>query len=359
MKDIVKLNESINKLFTPQVAFCSEFQNITINEIWVSEIDYNSEFYTKLVKDIEKRIIRIADLGNNKKLLYFKTFHQDLLEKYHNFLQTDYENLEVLKQSITRGYRLDSIEKPKWTSRDGNFAFYNSPDKLEYIMDIMATIFNIEAWDSLNVLVYCEHNSEIYELLEDEITDKVKELDVNKNKYYYIYEEGKEEVLNFEKYYAFAHLSYCFDIHKKTLKHILEYIDNTYQFIKKIENFEEDKFNLDDINELDPNNVKFEFKISKKEIAILFKNLNDFGIFHIDNKGFRYNYTQLKKYIDNANMYFSHNGELKPVKGITKEFAKIYGTEERVMHQDFEKKFLNGLIIKLTTRIEEIDSEEL
>lgn len=354
MKDIVKLNEAIKKLFTPDIVVYNDVNNITINGFWASEIDY--DFHTKLVREIEKRIIKIADLGNNKKLLYFKTFHQDLLEKYNNFLQNDYENLEVLKQSVTKTtFSSISIKQPKWTSRDGYLIEENTTDKLEFIMDKMATMFHIEGWDSLDILQ--DLDCDIHATLEEHIIEKEEELDDKTGNYIPVF--GKEKEINFEKHYAFAHLSYCFDIHKKTLKHIVEYIDNTYQFIKKIENFEEDKFNLDDINELDPNNLKLEFKISKKEIAILFKNLNDSGIFHIDNKGFRDDYTQLKKYIDNANMYFLHNGKIKPVKGITKEFAKIYGKEERIMHQDFEKKFLKGLIKGLTERIEKIDSEEL
>ncbi|SNR58697.1 hypothetical protein [Lutibacter flavus] len=353
MKDIVKLNEAINKLFTPHIVLYNDIHNITINGFWASEIDY--DFHTKLVREIEKRIIRIADLGNNKKLLYFKTFHQDLLEKYNDFLQNDYEDIEVLKQSITRTvFSSESLKQPKWTSRDGYLVDENTTDKLEFIMDKLATMFHIEGWDSLDVLQ--DLDCDIHATLEEHIIEKIEESGDKKDDYIQTY--GKEKEINFEKHYAFAHLSYCFDIHKKTLKHVVEYIDNTYQFIKKIENFEEDKLTLEEVFEGDPNNIKFEFKISKKEIAILFKNLNDFGIFHIDNKGFKHKHTQLKKYIDNANMYFPHNGEIKPVKGITKEFAKVYGEEERVMHQDIEKEFLKRLLDNLTERIKEIDSED-
>ena len=57
-------------------------------------------------------------------------------------------------------------------------------------------------------------------------------------------------------------------------------------------------------------------------------------------------------------MYFYHYKNLKPVKGINKEFAKVYGKEERIMHQDIEKKFLNDLIKKLENRVKEIESED-
>lgn len=57
-------------------------------------------------------------------------------------------------------------------------------------------------------------------------------------------------------------------------------------------------------------------------------------------------------------MYFPQNGEMKPVKGINKEFSKVYGNEERIMHQNMEKEFLKDLIEKSTERIEKIDSED-
>lgn len=343
MKNIVKLNSEIDKIFNPKIIYYENCNNILFNDFWVSEINY--DLYNKWSKRVKKKILKIADLSNLNRIVYLKTFHKDILKKYNTLVQINYQDIEVLyKKTETFVIKPHHIKEPKWTSRDGYREVDELNNKFEVILDKMANFFNIEDWDAFTALQDIEYDEFDIENL---ILEKSKQVG-----------RDDEHIIDFEKFYSFAHLSYCLDVHRNLLKDIAKFTDNIVKFISKIENNEDGNLNIDDINELDPNNIKLEFKMGKKEIAMLFKNLADFGFIHVDNQGIKTEYSQLKKYINNGNMYFTHNTKIKLVKGINQEFAKVYAFEERPMHINIEKKFLKRLIIKLDDRIKELEIEE-
>lgn len=336
MKDIVKLNSEIEKIYNPEIIFYENCNNILFNGYWVSEINYLD--YSDWLKRIKKKILKIADLGNSNKIVYLKTFHQDILEKYNSLVQTNYEDLQdLLNRTKTEFLLPDSIKKPKWTNRDGYRAKDDLNNKFEIIMDKMAAFFQIEDWDTFTASQDLEYGE--WEL-EDLITDKLQI-------------KNENSVNEFEKFYAYAHLSHCLDIHKQTLKAIVDYTDKVVQFIKKIENFEEDKLSLDIINDLDPNNLKLEFKINKMDVALFYRILHDVGIIYVDNKNQKHPYTNLKKYIDNSNMYYLENKKVDKVTKINKEFAKFLNDNRYEKH---EKALIDLLISKLKSRKEEIEA---
>jgi hypothetical protein len=345
MKNIIAINTEIEKICNPNIIFYEEYQNILVNGCWVTEID--EIIYTDTLKKIKKKITNLADLSNPNKLLYFKIFRQEILEIYKNLTSLNYDKLDVITSNLEYSNSFFySNEVPKLTSRE--FIINLIPIKnykFDDILDYTGILYNIDEWFTSEVRSGVDDDIDILEYLEEKLSPL-------------IIGNQKDEDLKFEKHYSYALLGDQLMFYRELIRLIAEHTEKIYLFINKIENKEESVLGLEDIYDNDPNNVKLEFKISKKEIAILFKNLYDFEIFHVDNKGFRDDYTQLKKYINNANMYFPRNGKLEPVKGITKEFSKVYGKEERIMHQGFEKKFLKSLVVKLTERIKEIDSEK-
>lgn len=338
MKKIIELNNEIEKLFNPEIQILNNYKNIMFQGNWVNDLFSEVDFFNNWEEKIKEQIDKVSDNDSPTSIKFIKVFHQDVLKKLNTLNEIDCENLNYLKSFPQFSITLDNASNPSKT-KSSEF-YFDSENFVEYgkFLNRMARIFNITNFDSFDG----EHDPDSQkDLLQDELLFKFN---------------ATENEL--DKFYSLGFLSYCLDETKTILKNITKHLDSFVNLIKKLEDFEKDKLTLEEVFESDPNKIKFKFKTSKKEIAILFKNLKDFGIFQIDKNGFHSEQTQLIKYIDNANMYFSHNGKLKPVKGITKEFAKIYGKEDRIMHKDFEKKFLNGLKEKLTERIKEIDSEE-
>ncbi|MCR8667937.1 hypothetical protein NO995_09610 [Aestuariibaculum sp. M13] len=339
MKKINDLYSEIELIINPEIEYYHELKNIKIHDKWINEIDYL--FFNEWEEKLKTKINEITDLESPIKIKLAKVFHQELLTKYDDLLKLDYTNISYLK-ALPRNIFMNNffMKRPISKCKD----FYFSPDNSDAYEEILTKMSEVYGFEDFfeNFPQDTYSPEELKDILQDEILFKLNE---------------KEE--NLDMLYSYAYLSLFLENQRKMFGRITKYLDNLINFIKKLETFKEDDITLDEVLVNNPNNLKLEFKISKKEIAILFKNLSDCEIFHVDNTGFKHEHTQLKKYIDNANMYFSHNGELKPVKGINKEFAKIYGTEERIMHRDFEKKFLKGLIKDLTKRIEEINSEEL
>jgi len=338
MKKFIELNSEIEKLYNPEIQILNNYKNISFYGEWVNDLFNKVDFFNNWEAKIKEQIDKVSDPDSPTNIKFIKVFHQDVLHKLNTLNENDCENLDYLKSFPQFAITFDNASNPSKT-KSSEF-YFDSENFVEYgeFLDRMARIFNIKGFDSFDG----EHDPESQkDILQDEILFKLK---ANENE--------------LDKFYSLGFLSYCLDNTKTILKNITKHLDSFVNLIKKLENFEEDKLTLEEVYDNDPNHVKFEFKVSKKEIAILFKNLKDFGVFHIEKNGFNSEQTQLIKYINNANMYFYHNGNIKPVKGITKEFAKVYGAEERVMHQDIEKKFLKDLIKKLTERIKEIDSED-
>jgi hypothetical protein len=338
MKNIIAINSEIEKLFNPKVVFYEEYQNILINERWLTEFDEN--IYVEKIKKIKNKITNTADLNNPKKLVYFKTFRKEILKKYKILSEFNYSDLNVVANNLEYSNSFFySNEVPQFTSKE---FILNTESKLNYkfddILDYTGILYNVGEWYTGEIRTGIENDIDILEYMEERLSPLIFG---NKN----------DEDLKFEKYFSNALLGDQLKFYRELIGQIAEHTEKIYQFIEKIKNQEELDFGLQDIYDNDKNRIKFKFKINKKEIVMLFKNLNDFGIFHIDKKGTNSEQTQLTKYIDNANMYFYHYKNLKPVKGINKEFAKVYGKEERIMHQDIEKKFLNDLIKKLENRV--------
>lgn len=387
MKNIIDLNAEIEKVFKPKIYFHQDYQTFSFFDNWI--IETNDEYFQNWEEIIKNKINNIADLDSPIKVKFLKIFHQDVLEKYKDLIKLDNTDIGYLKSIFDESDKTHkSKTKPKKTCRDisddKNSLFYITKEEYRHTIDILGTLFfdhdflffpeedcPIEGEKSfVENAIFKYFEDERKEIIEKTIKIREEkrisfenakwskdEIEFHLNQFNpFIKTYTKEEQL--EKAYSFYHLSRCLNKTRLLLKNIINYLDNVVSIIKKLENFEEDKYTLEEVFEGDPNNLKLEFKISKKEIAILFKNLSDFGYFHVDNTGFKHKYTQLKKYINNANMYFPQNGEMKPVKGINKEFSKVYGNEERIMHQNMEKEFLKDLIEKSTERIEKIDSED-
>ncbi|WP_178984166.1 hypothetical protein [Winogradskyella helgolandensis] len=364
MKNIIELNAELEKLYNPNIEYIFDYNKFLLNGLWVDEI--NLSYFKNIEERIKDKVHAIPDLENSLSYKYLEVFYQDHLKKYNFITNIDLdklvdviEYLETLPNSNKLASKAPSqsfdiieydFESYEWFYRRmlslyelGDYDDYIGGNSLDEIKDnidlVMIKKFGYDSFDQKNDLDLNDSN-------------------IDKSMIDFINEQDSPPLVKLKECYAYTWLSLRLEMNFEVIKSIANYLEYLLSFIKKFESFGKDELTLEEINESDPKNIKFEFKISKKEIAILFKSLKDINVFHIEKNGYMSEQTQLIKYIDNANMYFTHNGELKPVKGITKEFAKVYGHDERVMNLPIEKKFLKGLVKNLTERIKEIDSEE-
>lgn len=359
MKNIIDLNAEIEKISKPEVYFHKDYQTFSFFDNWVIEID--DEYFKKWEEKIKNKINHIADLESPIKVKFLKIFHQDVLEKYKDMIKHNTGDLEYLKSIIYGNGKIHKpLNKPEKTckdiSNDKNSLFYINPVEYYNTVNKLATIF----YDDGDYLILCDDDhtledekcaieDEIFKYFEDEIK-KNDEIESHSNQFYpFTKTNTKDEQL--EKAYSLVHLSSCLDKTRALLKKIIRYLDNLVNIIKKLENIEEDKYTIEDVFDSDPNNLKMEFKINKMDVALFYRALHDTGIIFVDNKNQKHQYTNLKKYIDNANMYYLENKKVDKVKNINKEFAKFLNSRKYKKH---EINLLELLISKLEFRKEQI-----
>ncbi len=336
MKDIIELNTEIERIIKPIVEYDSSHNNISFFDKWVNEIDYT--FFNKWENRIKDKISSIIDIDSPMRVKALKVFHQDILGKYKEQSKIDYNDLEVIKSTLSYYSRNYSLEPPKY---DCNIFSYAPDTGFEDILHRMAEFANIDDFD------YYDGNhspDEHKDMLEDEILFK---LGFNKN-------EPKIENREINKLYSYVFLSYSLESTREMLKNIAEFIDSYVNYIKKLENFEEDKFSFEEISDNDPTNLKLEFKINKFGVVFFYRALFESGIIDVDSKNQKFQDTNFIKYLDGANIYFLNaKGESIKVKGIGKEFSKVK-KQLKGEYSRQEIELLDLIISKFTDRREKI-----
>jgi len=154
--------------------------------------------------------------------------------------------------------------------------------------------------------------------------------------------------------YSLVCLSLVLQDTRKALLQIANHVDNIINFINKAENFEIDKYSLDEISDNNPNNLKLQYQTNKLDVVFLYRALFEEGIIDVDSKNQKYSDTNLRKYLDNANIYFLNSkGESIKIKGITKEFSKVSNAEPGEYERQ-EIALLDLILKKFSDRREKI-----
>lgn len=347
MKNLIELNKEIEAIFNPEIYVFNEYRNITFRKHWVNDIYDNQNYFYDWEENILNKINNTVDLDSPSKIKFIKIFHQDVLKKYNDLSKIDYENLDYLK-SFKQFPILFSTDINK--SKDDCSEFYFHPEDYRYgdFLDLMAKIFNIE---NFNFYDANYDSSEYKDVLEDKIMYKLHDTEEIEREVSVFKLKNTEDELEINRYYSYGFLSYCLENTRTLLKNIAKHLDDTVNFIKKIENYKEDEFTLDEVYDNDPNNLKLEFKINKMEVALFYRALHDTGVIDVNNQGQKHPYTNLKKYINSSNMYYLENMKVDKVKNINKEFSKFLNDNK---YEKQEIEVLELIISKFKNRKEEI-----
>ncbi|WP_298553593.1 hypothetical protein [uncultured Algibacter sp.] len=386
MKYLIDLNKEIEKIVNPEIYFHEDYQTFSFFKTWVVEID--DEYFNNWENRIKDKINHIADLDSPIKVKFIKVFHQDVLQKYNNIIEFDNENLEYLKSLFSNIYRTpESIKSPKNKckdfSDDFDSSYFITYEEYEHFIYKLGRIFYSKDFLPLTdpdetlddekgnleelILERIEIENEENEKKKHEAKEATrkfleKEGDIEKDvieeelSYNYpVNKINKNEEL--EKMHSYVQLSICLDSTKTVLKNIIKHLDNILNLIKKLETYKEDEFNFDEVFDKDPTNLKLEFKTNKLNVVFFYKALFEEGFIDVDSKNQKYTDTNLKKYLDNANIHFlNEKGESVKVKGINKEFSKVKKrkNDEKSEYERQEIELLDLIISKFSDRRKKI-----
>lgn len=326
MQKLAELNAEISKSITLNVIFNESIDNFKYNNKWVTDLP--PKHFAKRIKKIEKLLDKNIDFDNKNHVKFIKVLYQDVIKAYKEQTKFNYENyssfnnkeqgwdVELNFPNLLPNKQAIELEVPKPSNQ--------FDDKAEYIIEIIKGFFNIDS------------NQEDAELDLNEILIKNYNID--------------ESELN--SIYAKAHLSYVIYLHLDTIKEIAYKIDNLLSIVQKLEGFSQNtNFDLEKII-TNPKDVKLEFAMAKQDIAIFYHTLHELKIIKTDTENIHNSQTKLKSFINESNIYYKFKNELTRVGNIKKQFTDLNNKD--VNHKEIE--FLETLISKFTTRLEEIKS---
>lgn len=331
MKHIIDLNSEIEKLVNPKVEYNPEYQNIRFFDKWVNEVevDYFGNWYNSIIEKVNS----IADLENPMKVKLLKILHQDVLEKYSEQSKRNYNSLESL-ESLLGYYNYDSIEPPKFNSKSFSYA----PDSnFTILLEKFAFYNGITDYDCYDGNYSPDSHKD---QLEDIVLDKLG----------LISEDLQLQDATLNKSYSYVHLSVCLELSLKVLKNVAQYLTSCINLINKAENWEEDKLSFEEVSDNDPTNLKLKYNLSKLKVVQLYRALFEEGIIHVDSSNQKMTNTNLKLYIDNANIYYrNRTGAIMKVKDTKRQYSDI-SNDEKGNFKRQEAELLDLIIKKFTDR---------
>ncbi|MEM0519665.1 hypothetical protein [Aequorivita flava] len=328
MQKLAELNDLIDKSIALNITYNLSVENYRYNNEWVTDLQPN--YFSKQIKKIEKLLDKNINYDENNHVKFLKLIYQDVIEAYKELTKFNYEDYSSLDYSM---HKWDAeIVFPKVAPlKDALILELPNPenqfgDRAEYILEIIKGFFDIDFDESLNQEKLNELLAKSYNIEESE----------------------------FNTIYAKAHLSYVITLHHQLIKEIIYKLDSLLSVIQKLEDFSDDnKTDLDEIIN-NPNGIKLEFAMTKKDIAIFFHSLHELKIIKTDTDNIHNSQTKLKAFIDNSNIYYKNNKNLTRVGNIKKQFTDLNNKD---INGD-EVEFLENLIDKFESRLEEVKARE-
>ena len=323
MLKLAKLELEINKILKLEVVYSHPLSNYLYNDYWVTDL-YHYHF-NEFEKEVEELIDTNIDYDDELNLNFIRDllndvtiFYKDLINIYDDFSSFDFSN-EII------GHLLDSPDNsdlfPLFSVRESQSPNPSNKyeDKFSPIIEIIKQFFNIPEDKELNSLV-----------------------DLNE----FLIKNHNVSEMELDEIYAKAHLTYILSLHIG----LVARVGQLFNSILKVR--ERRMFNINDSLFVDKGieNVRLNFNLSKTHLGHLFYNLYEIGMIAKDPKDTDDTRTELKNYLNSANMYYLDN---------KKKFAKA-DKMNRVMRVDRypelrncddELQFLEYLIDKLNDRV--------
>ena len=325
MLKLVKLNLEIEKLLNFDIEYNDVIQNFLYNKNWVTEIP--SIYFKETKEKIENLIDENIDYADEKNILFIESILEDiqkfsvsltqLLKSYstNNFSSDDWSMSLVFPDNPPQISPMDLTE-PKPSN------FFDA--KNEIIIEVIKNFFNIGS--SL------DDESETLENI------LIKEFNIDENEVEFVF--------------AKAHLTYILTLH-------LEMIHDIGNFLKSIINvYNRRKSNIEEnLNSFIPEDLKLEFDLSKTNLGHLFYNLYEIGIIAKDKTDVKDERTNLKNYINHANIFYLDKSIYTKAQKMTKAMPVARDLDSKILEKEIT--FLNGLVGKLSQRIDSLTEKKV
>ncbi len=304
-----KLQKYIRNLSELNLVLYSDEDNFQLNERWVTDID--RDYYAKFTTGIKEILEEEFSEANNDVLL------------------NDVRN--ALGEAKRKALK-------KWED------ISTGSSEVHFIGKSFSS--SIPTYSTLDFLVN-EEQEERKKIIFDGVADLLK-LDTEKFPAggdlhsYLTSPEASSPSMNIKFEYAFGHLFYVLLIK-------VELIDDLLNDLEEFVNPDDLSF-MENANN---NPYSIEFNLTKTDIALFFNILYEEGLIKTEGKNEKGRKTHLKKYIDNANIFYHHDKKRTKVNEIKKEFTKI-GQAQYYKVEKNEKLLLEDLINKLQNRLNEL-----
>lgn len=318
MLKLVKLNLEMEKLLNFDIEYNDVIQNFLYNKNWVTEIP--SIYFKETKEKIENLIDENIDYADEKNILFIESILEDiqkfsvsltqLLKSYstNNFSSDDWSMSLVFPDTPPQISSKD-LPEPKPSN------FFDA--KNEIIIEIIKNFFNIET-------TLFDENETVENIL-------IKEFNIEENEVEFVF--------------AKAHLTYILTLH-------LEMIHDIGNFLKSIINvYNRRKSNIEEnLNSFIPEDLKLEFNLSKTNLGHLFYNLYEIGIIAKDKTDVKDERTNLKNYINHANIFYLDKSIYTKAQKMTKAMPVARDVDSKLLEKEIT--FLNNLVGKLSQRID-------
>ena len=155
-------------------------------------------------------------------------------------------------------------------------------------------------------------------------------------------EEDKVEFV-----FAKAHLTYILTLHLEMIHDIGNFLKSiTIVYNRRKSNIEEN------LSSFIPEDLKLEFNLSKTNLGHLFYNLYEIGIIARDKTDVKDERTNLKNYINHANIFYLDKSIYTKAQKMTRAMPVARDLDSKLLENEIT--FLNDLVGKLSQRIDSL-----
>ncbi|MBP2284780.1 hypothetical protein H4V97_003098 [Flavobacterium sp. CG_23.5] len=320
MLKLVKLNQKISELLNFDIDFNESINNFSYNKMWVNEIPSN--YFKPTISKIEKLIDKNIDYNDEQNIYFIESVLEDIQEliKSLNNRLLNYSSYDFSKIEWSVSFDFpDNPPENLTTELPTPLPSNNSESKTPVILQIVREFFKIE------------------DTLDDSLIDVLIEKNIVTG-----YDDYELELI-----FAKAHLVYALILHLEMIYEVAGFFDSIIQTYKRRKAQVEEK-----LISFIPEDLKLEFNLSKTNLGHLFYNLYEIGIIAKDKKDVKDERTNLKNYINHANIYYFDKSTFTKVQKMTRAMPVDRNLDSKLLENEIT--FLNDMVEKLSQRIDSL-----
>jgi len=318
MLKLLKLNSEIEKVLEFKIEINHSINNCLYNDLWVTQIP--DKYFDNQVENIIKLIDENIDYNDDKNIFFIMSLLEDIEESVinlndilDNYLKNKFDR-ELVSHSLVYPSNLPTI-----SPKDLEFPSpsNNNDDKALYIIDIISGFYGKESGGNYG---------NIESVLEEEFNLNENEIEIT---------------------YMRAHITYTLMLHEKMVISVGKFLQDIVKVYNRRKSNIEENF-----QSITPENLKLEFNLSKTNLGHLFYNLYEIGIIAKDKADTKDERTNLKNYINHANIFYLDKSAFAKAQKMTRAMPVARNTNSKEVKKEII--FLNDVVERLNKRIDSL-----